>query len=162
MNGAVAVLGALVLLAAAVAAHQGVFLAGLKLGGTDFVSLLPLLLLCFVLAGLVQVVLPATTVTAWLSDEAGWRGIVVAWVAGALTPGGGPIGLSLAAGLARSGAGVGVLVTYLTSLSLLSFVRVPMEVGMVGGRLAVLRWVVSVLLPPVAGLLAQLVAGPRV
>lgn len=158
MNAAVAVLAALVLVLGGLAVRQGVLLAGLRSGGADLVTLLPLLVLCFVLAGLVQVLLPADTVAAWLSDDAGWRGIVVAWIAGAATPGGGPIGLSLAAGLGRSGAGIGVIVTYLTSLSLLSFVRVPMEVGICGGRVAFVRYAVCVVLPPIAGFAAQVLA----
>lgn len=161
MNGAVAVLGGLVLVAAGLALRQGVLVAGLRAGGADLVRLLPLLVLCFALAGLVHVLLPAKTVSAWLSSEAGWRGIVVAWAAGAATPGGGPIGLSLAAGLLKSGAGIGVVVTYLTSLSLLSFVRVPLEVGMCGARVAVLRYAVCAVLPPIAGLLAHAVTRVR-
>jgi uncharacterized membrane protein YraQ (UPF0718 family) len=41
------------------------------------------------LAGFVEVVLRRETVAAWFSDAAGARGILIAWVAGALTPGGG-------------------------------------------------------------------------
>jgi uncharacterized membrane protein YraQ (UPF0718 family) len=161
VNAAIAVLGGLVLLAAGLALREGVLVAGLRAGGVDLVKLLPLLVLCFALAGLVQVLLPAATVSAWLSDDAGWRGIAVAWVAGAATPGGGPIGLSLAAGLQKSGAGIGVVVTYLTSLSLLSFVRVPLEVAICGGRVAALRYAVCAILPPIAGVLAQAVTRVR-
>jgi uncharacterized membrane protein YraQ (UPF0718 family) len=161
VNAAIAVLGALVLLAAGVALREGVLVAGLRAGGADLVKLLPLLVLCFVLAGLVQVLLPAATVSRWLSDEAGWRGIAVAWVAGAATPGGGPIGLSLAAGLMKSGAGIGVVVTYLTSLSLLSFVRVPLEIGICGARVTLLRYAVCAVLPPIAGVLAQVATRVR-
>jgi hypothetical protein len=58
----------------------------------------------------------------------------------------------------RAGAGVGVLVTYVTSMSLLSFVRVPLELGTYGIRLTLLRVVSSVALPLIAGATAQLVS----
>lgn len=132
-------------------------LTGLKGGGRGMLQLLPLLLVVFVLTGLVEVLLPRSTVAAWLSDSSGVRGLGLAWLAGALTPGGGPIGLPLAAALLRSGAGLGVLVTYLTSMSLLSFVRLPMEIGIYGLRLTVLRVVSSLFLPLVAGSIAQLI-----
>jgi uncharacterized membrane protein YraQ (UPF0718 family) len=158
VKAALLVMGVLLLGVVGLAAWKGgwpLVSEGLKRGGQESVTLLPLLVVVFVLTGFVQVLLPRELVAHWLSDEAGWRGIGVAWVAGALTPGGGPIGLPLAAALVRSGAGLGVVVTYLTSLSLLSFIRLPMEVAIYGGRLTGLRLLISLLLPPVAGLLAH-------
>jgi uncharacterized membrane protein YraQ (UPF0718 family) len=131
---------------------------GLRASGRGALQLVPLLAVVFLLGGLVEVLLPRETVAAWLSDAAGLRGILVAWVAGALTPGGGPVGLPLAAALLRSGAGIGVVVTYVTSMSLLSFVRVPLELGIYGERLTLFRVVSCVLLPPIAGALARLLA----
>jgi len=128
---------------------------GLRAGGKGALQLVPLLAVVFLLAGFAEVLLPRATVAAWLSDAAGMRGLLIAWVAGALTPGGGPVGLPLAAALMRSGAGVGVLVTYVTSMSLLSFVRVPLELGTYGVRLTVLRVMSSVVLPLLAGVTAQ-------
>ncbi|WP_257450180.1 hypothetical protein [Archangium lipolyticum] len=158
MKAALIFMGVLLLGVVGLAAWRGgwpLVSEGLKRGGQESVTLLPLLVVVFVLTGFVQVLLPRELVAHWLSDEAGWRGIGVAWVAGALTPGGGPIGMPLAAALVRSGAGLGVVVTYLTSLSLLSFIRLPMEVAIYGGRLTGLRLLISLLLPPVAGLLAH-------
>ena len=128
---------------------------GFRAGGRGAVQLVPLLAVVFLLAGFAEVLLPRATVAAWLSDAAGARGLLVAWVLGALTPGGGPVGLPLAAALMRAGAGAGVLVTYVTSMSLLSFVRVPLELGIYGTRLTVLRVTSSIVLPLIAGATAQ-------
>ncbi|WP_375764773.1 hypothetical protein NR798_23945 [Archangium gephyra] len=158
MKAAAIVMGVLLLGVMGLAAWKGgwpLVVEGLKRGGKEGMILLPLLVVVFMLTGLVQVLLPRDLVAHWLSDESGWKGIGVAWVAGALTPGGGPIGLPLAAALVRSGAGLGVVVTYLTSLSMLSFIRVPMEVAIYGGRMTGLRLVASLALPPLAGLLAH-------
>lgn len=133
----------------------GLVIEGLRGGAKSAAQLLPLLVVVFLLTGFVEVLLPKDTVATWLSDAAGWRGLGVAWIAGALTPGGGPVGLPLAAALMRAGAGLGVLVTYLTSMSLLSFVRVPMEIGIYGTRLTIFRIASSVFLPLLAGVAAQ-------
>lgn len=133
-------------------------LAGVRAGAKGSAAMIPLLIVVFLLAGFVEVLLPRDTVARWLSDDAGVRGVFVAWIAGILTPGGGPIGLPLAASLARAGAGTHVLVTYLTSMSLLSFVRVPMEVGVCGTRLAMVRLGSSLVLPLIAGAIAILLA----
>jgi uncharacterized membrane protein YraQ (UPF0718 family) len=142
--------GALVVLAA-VKGGPTLVQEGLRASGRGALQLLPLLAVVFLLAGFVEVLLPRAAVATWLSDAAGLRGLLVAWIAGVLTPGGGPVGLPLAAALQRSGAGAGVLVTYVTSMSLLSFVRVPLELGIVGGRLTALRFLSNLLLPLLAG-----------
>ncbi|MEI8259048.1 MAG: permease [Deltaproteobacteria bacterium] len=129
--------------------------AGLRASGRSALPLIPVLVVVFLMAGFVEVLLPREVVTKWLSDSAGFRGMGIAMVAGALTPGGGPMGLPLAAALMRAGAGAGVLVTYLTSMSLLSFIRVPMELAIYGTRLTVLRLCSSAALPLLAGLIAQ-------
>ena len=161
MKAAAAVMVGLALVLAAVCWVRGgtaLLGDGLKAGGKSLVQLLPLLVVVFLLTGFVEVLLPQDLVAKWLSGASGARGLGIAWVAGALTPGGGPVGLPLAAALMRRGAGLGVLVTYLTSMSLLSFVRVPLEISIYGPKLTGIRVACSALLPLIAGLLAQLVA----
>lgn len=118
--------------------------------------LVPLLTVSVVIAACVEVLVSPAWLQSWLGDEAGTRGIWLAWIAGALTPGGGPIGLPVAAALARGGASMPVLLTYVLSLSTLSLIRLPLEWGILGGRLTALRWLACAFLPPLAGLVALL------
>lgn len=119
-------------------------------------SLVPLLLLAILFAACVEVLMPAEVIGRWLGEASGARGIAIAWIAGVLTPGGGPIGLPLVVAVARQGASTPVLLTYLVSLSTLSLIRLPLEVGILGGRLAGLRVAACVLLPPLVGFGARL------
>ena len=119
-------------------------------------SLVPLIVLAVLLGACVEVLLTPTQISAWLGDGAGLRGVLVGWIAGMLTPAGGPIGLPLAAALARRGAALPALLTYLTSMSLLSLLRLPMEWGLLGARLAGARWLATILLPPLVGVVALL------
>lgn len=125
-----------------------------SLGQTQ--GLLPLLLLAVLFAACVEVLVPGEAVARWFGEASGVRGILLAWVAGILTPGGGPIGLTLVAALARQGASTPVVLTYLVSLSTLSLMRMPLEVGILGGRLTLLRVLSCVLLPPLVGFGARL------
>lgn len=150
MLAVVAVLGG-----AALWKGRGTFTLGARTGVEQLVKLLPILLVAMLIAGFVQVLLPKKLVEAWLSDASGLRGIGIAWVAGALTPGGSIVGLPIVASLAKVGAGTGVLVTYMTSMALLSFLRVPLEAGIVGPKLAAIRLMSNVMLPPLAGLATQ-------
>lgn len=120
-------------------------------------SFLPMMVVILLVMGSVEVLLPREGVERWLSDAAGWRGLGVAWLAGILTPGGGPIGLPIVAGLSRAGASPAVLVTYLCSMSLLSLLRLPMELGVLETRLVVLRLVCCAVLPLLAGGMARFI-----
>lgn len=155
MKLALVVLLAVLVVLGGLAAWQGVFVDGLQRAGRTSLSMLPILVVAFLLAGMAEALLPAGFVERWLSDAAGARGYAVAWVAGVLTPGGGLLGMPLAAGLLKAGAGVGVLVTYLTSMAVLPLLRVPMEIGIYGARLALLRIAASLALPLLAGVTAQ-------
>ena len=62
----------------------------------------------------------------------------------------------IAAGLMRSGAGIGTMVAYLTGWSLWAITRLPMEVGILGWKLTMIRFASTLVFPPIAGILAQL------
>ncbi|MCB9762782.1 MAG: permease [Alphaproteobacteria bacterium] len=147
------VLGALVVIAA-LKGGDTLNLA-MRSTGRQLLGFAPIIVVAIAIAGFAEVLMPQELVERWLSDAAGWRGIAIAWAAGCLTPAGSIVGLPLVAALYRAGVGVGVLVTYVTSFTLLAMIRVPMEVGFIGWRLASLRVVCSLFLPPIAGLLAR-------
>ena len=134
-------------------------LKGLRTAGTMTLQILPLLLCAFVVAGMVQVLLPSEVVARWVGAESGWRGILVGTVAGGLAPGGPYVSLPIAAGLLRSGAGMGTIVAFLTGWSLWAVGRLPMEVGILGWRVTVARLACTFVFPPLAGLLAQALFG---
>jgi uncharacterized membrane protein YraQ (UPF0718 family) len=130
-------------------------LQGLKTGFMMLVEILPLLFFAFVVAGMVQVLMPHEAMARWVGVESGLRGILVGSVAGGLTPGGPFVSLPLAAGLLRSGASAGTMVAYLTAWSLWAVNRLPMEVGILGWKFTLIRLGSTFILPIVGGLIAQ-------
>ena len=84
---------------------------------------------------------------------------VVVNLTGALTPSGPFVSLPLAAALLRSGAAVGPVVAFVTGWALLAVHRfIAWEVPILGVRLALLRYGLSLALPILAGLAAASVA----
>ena len=75
--------------------------------------------------------------------------------AGGLTPGGPFVSLPVAAGLFKSGAGIGTMVAFLTSWSLIALSRIPLEVGILGWKLTLVRLVCTFFFAPISGIIAQ-------
>ncbi len=153
---------AVVLLLAGLAWRQGGWpLAwdGLRTGLLILLQTIPLLVAAFVVAGLIQVMVTTELVERWLGRSAGWRGILLACLGGALMPGGPYVYYPIAAVLLHNGAGVGVLVAFVTAKNLWSVSRLPLEFALLGPQLTVWRFLATLLLPPLLGLLAEALFG---
>jgi len=129
--------------------------AGLTAAGQTLWRNLPILLLGFLIAGLAQVLIPAHVITTWLGTEAGIKGIVVGCVAGGLVPGSPYAVFPLVAALYRSGAGIGAVVGFVSAWSLWSVTRLPVEMALIDPQPALIRFLVTFVVPPIAGLIAE-------
>jgi uncharacterized membrane protein YraQ (UPF0718 family) len=132
---------------------------GLTFGGKTFLSTLPLLIFAFAIAGLVQILVPREFIVKWLGAGAGFKGILIGTVAGGFTPGGPYVSFPIVASLYKSGASVGTVVAFVTAWSVWAVARFPMEMGLVGPKLALARFLSTLIVPPLAGLFAQAVFG---
>lgn len=135
---------------------QGEHVAGLTSALQMTIEVLPLLVFAFIVAGMVQVMLPKEMLSRWIGVESGWRGIFMGAIAGGLSPGGPYVSLPLVAALLRAGASVGTMVAFLTGWSLWAMSRLPMEVGIVGWKFTLIRLASTFFFPPIAGFIAQI------
>ena len=119
--------------------------------------MLPKLAAALLLAGFIEVLLPREKVARWIGEHSGLRGLAVASAAGMITPGGPMTSFPLVNALHGAGTGRGALVAYLTSWSTLGFQRiVTWELPLMGVEFTALRFVASLPLPLVAGLISRL------
>ena len=127
--------------------------------GTTILEIAPQILGGLLIAGLVQMLVSRETISRWLGEESGMRGLLLAEVAGALTPGG-PFGsFSLVYALGKVGVDIGVLITYLTAWTTLSILRLVMwESPFLGLKLSLVRFAISLPMGIVAGILARRLA----
>ena len=137
----------------------GEHLAGMRTGLALTWQVLPLLLFAFIVAGMVQVLVPRELIAHWVGAGSGVRGIFIGAAAGGLAPGGPYVNLPVVAALLRSGAGVGPMVAFLTGWLVWAVSRLPMEVGILGWKFTAIRLISTFVFPPVAGLIAQLFFG---
>jgi uncharacterized membrane protein YraQ (UPF0718 family) len=133
----------------------GQHIIGLKSALSMTIEILPMLIFAFIVAGMVQVLLPREILSKWVGLESGMRGIFIGTIAGGLSPGGPYVSLPVVAGLLRAGASVGTMVAFLTGWSLWAVSRLPMDIGILGWRFTLIRVACTFFFPPIAGYLAQ-------
>jgi uncharacterized membrane protein YraQ (UPF0718 family) len=134
----------------------GEHILGLKAAGNILLQVLPMLICVFIIAGVIQYILPVDMVAKWVGAESGLRGIIIGTAAGGITPGGPMVSMPIAAGLLQSGAGIGTMVAFMTGWSLWAFSRIPLEVGLMGWKFTTIRLACTFFFPIIAGLLANL------
>ena len=130
-------------------------LTGLLAGWRTLWHNLPLLLLGFVIAGLAQVLIPKELITRWLGTEAGIKGVLIGCVVGGLVPGAPYATFPLVAALYQAGASLGAVVGFVSAWALWSVSRLPVEIALIDSRPALVRYAVTFIVPPIAGLLAE-------
>lgn len=146
---------AIVLLVVAYMQGDNLHVLGLKTAGKMFLQIIPILIAAFIIAGMVQVLIPREFIIKWLGPQAGWKGIVFGSLAGGLTPGGPIINFPIVASIYKSGAGIGTVVAYVTAWSLVSVARLPYEISLISPKFAMIRLACTFFFPPIAGLIAQ-------
>lgn len=135
---------------------KGLAWEGIKAGASMFKEIFPLLVMAFLLAGIVEKILPKEFMTKWLGEGSGLKGLIMGTLAGALTPGGPFIQFPIVASLLKAGVGVGPAMAYITSWSLLGLNRFFVyEMPLLGLNLSTLRFLVSLFIPVMVGFICN-------
>jgi uncharacterized membrane protein YraQ (UPF0718 family) len=149
---------AVILLAIAFWRGRDLPLAGLQAAWRTLWCNLLLLLLGFVVAGLAQVLIPRDLITRWLGAQAGVKGVFIGCLVGGLVPGAPYATFPLVAALYRAGASLGAVVGFVSAWALWSVSRLPVEMALIDPKPALVRYAVTFIVPPLAGLLAEAIA----
>lgn len=119
-------------------------------------SIFPRVCMALSIAALIWFMLPRDRISALVGRESGLMGLFIATAAGTVTPGGPSSAYALLAVLAVSGADRGALIAYITAWATLGLQRILIwDVPFMGAEFALLRILISLPLPIVAGLIAR-------
>ena len=132
-------------------------LQGIKTAGQILWRNLPLLLVSFLIAGVAQVLIPLDLISEWLGAEAGIKGVLIGSVVGGLVPGGPYISFPIVGMLYQGGASLGAVLSFVSAWSLWSVTRLPMEMALIDPKVALVRYAVTFLVPPLAGMVGLLI-----
>ncbi len=119
-------------------------------------SILPAMISGMLLAGSLKQLVPSGALAKWMGAESGWRGLLVATLAGIATPGGPMAAFPLVLVLARAGADRGALIAYIVSWGLNGFHRILVwEMPLLGPEFALFRFLSGLPMGIVAGVIAR-------
>lgn len=133
-----------------------VFTAALVSDAWMLAETLPRVIVAVGTAGLLWAILPREKIAGLIDRASGFRGLLVACAAGALTPGGPSSAFVLLALIGSMGADRGVMVTYITAWATLGLQRIlTWDMPLMGADFTALRFAATLPLPVLAGMLAR-------
>jgi len=148
---------ALALLIVAVRRGDGSAQKAIRFGTGMMVKVIPLLLLAFVLAGMLQSALPPRVIREWLGQRAGLRGVLIGGACGALIPAGPYVAFPIISGVYKAGAGISTVIAFVTGWAMMGVGKIPFELAFMGTRFTLLRILLFLAFPFLAGWAAYLV-----
>ena len=135
------------------ASYNGKQIEGIKLGLKQFILTAPVIIGAFILAGVIEVLIPKEFVESWLSAEAGLKGVVLGTFGGMILAIGPYAFLPIVASILSAGAGLGTIISTITGWCLLGFSKMPYETAFVGGKLFIKKTIISIPFSLIAGLI---------
>jgi len=155
--GAIGIMGGFsaVLFVIACLRKDGSHKRGIKKAGLMLLQMLPVLMVAFLMAGMLQVAIPPRWIQQVMGEGAGIWGILAASAAGGVCAFGPYVFFPLVGSLYAAGAGLGAVVAMVTGWALWGLGRLPYELALAGPWLTLVRYAVSFVFPPLAGLLAE-------
>ncbi|WP_099210078.1 permease [Thermococcus henrietii] len=125
----------------------------LKVSVKFFVRILPTMLAIILIIGLMSGFVPPKTISRVVGREAGFIGVLTVAVLGAILQIPSLIAFPLAASLLNMGASLTSVAVFITTLTMIGFVTLPLEIKILGKRFALLRNVLSFVIAILIGLL---------
>lgn len=105
----------------------------------SFFRILPIVLIIITLIGLLMGFVPAAEISRFIGKQSGFGGILLVAMLGAILHIPALISFPLAASLLKSGASITAVAAFITTLTMIGIVTLPLEIKELGKRMAFLR-----------------------
>lgn len=119
--------------------NRGKALKSIKVAGKMLIGLLPMLIIIILLIGLLFGFVSEEGLRQFIGDRSGPLGVLIVAVVGAVLHIPAILAFPLSASLLAKGASVTVVAAFITSLTMIGVVTLPLEIKELGGRFAALR-----------------------
>jgi uncharacterized membrane protein YraQ (UPF0718 family) len=111
----------------------------LKIAGKSFLKILPMMLIIIVAVGLLLGFIPPNQIATFVGEQSGISGVLLIGAIGAILFIPALISFPLAASLLESGASVAAAAAFITTLTMIGIITLPLEIKELGKKIALLR-----------------------
>ena len=131
---------------------------GLVIAYKTFFRILPMVLLVLMLVALIMGFINKQLISAWLGDSQGGLNVLIAAFLGSILMIPSIVGFPFAASKIKKGASLMAIGTFITTLTMIGFVTLPLEIKELGRRFAIWRNGLSLLIAIIIGILIGVLA----
>ena len=131
----------------------------LKKAWKSFENILPQFLTILALLGIVLALLSPEVIANLLGQKAGWLGMMIASIIGSITLIPGFIAFPIAALLLKNGAGLAQLAVFVSTLTMVGIVTLPLEIKYFGKKISIMRNTFAYLFSFIVALVIGVVLG---
>jgi uncharacterized membrane protein YraQ (UPF0718 family) len=111
----------------------------LKIAGKSFIRITPTVLTIIVFIGLLLGFVPPEQISRFVGEQSGISGVLLVSIAGAVMHVPSLISFPLAASLLKSGASITAVAAFITTLTMVGTITLPLEIRELGRKIALLR-----------------------
>lgn len=111
----------------------------LKMAARTFIKMLPMVLLIIIFIGLLLGFVPPEQISRFVGEQSGVGGVLLIGVVGALMHIPALLSFPLAASMLESGASITAVAAFITTLTMIGMITLPMEIKILGKKMALLR-----------------------
>lgn len=114
-------------------------ITSLKMAGKTFFMILPMIFIIIIIIGLLLGFVPPDQISRFIGEQSGPGGVLLVGIVGALMHIPALLSFPLAASMLSSGASVTSVVAFLTTLTMIGMITLPLEIQVLGKKMAFLR-----------------------
>jgi uncharacterized membrane protein YraQ (UPF0718 family) len=129
----------------------------LKIAGISFVKMLPMLFIIILSIGLLLGFVSSSQISTFIGDQSGIGGVLLIGVVGAIMHIPALLSFPLAASLLENGASITAIAAFITTLTMIGMITLPLEIKELGKKMAIFRngmsFVIAILIALIMGAL---------
>jgi len=111
----------------------------LKMAGKSFIKMLPMVFIIIIFIGLLLGFVPPSQISRFVGEQSGIGGVLLVGVVGALMHIPALLSFPLAASILESGASITAVAAFITTLTMIGMITLPLEIKILGKKMALLR-----------------------
>ena len=129
----------------------------LKMAGKSFIKMLPMVFIIIIAIGLLLGFVPSGQISRFVGDQSGAGGVLLVGIVGAIMHIPALLSFPLAASILESGASVTAVAAFITTLTMIGMITLPLEIKILGKKMALLRngisFVIAILIAFIMGMI---------